>query len=145
MNYIASCRTNYFAVKNEVAFKEWCNNLGVTFIQSDTLKQVIIDGRRYNLVGFYNDQFFGGVPISRYDKEADDYIEIEFYEELRQHLAPGTVAIVQEIGQEGMRYFTGCAVAINSKGRTVSVGIEDIESKARRLTNHPRFVTKCQY
>lgn len=141
MDYIGSCRSNYFAVKDEEEFKRWCERTHLTFTQGNP-KEFIFNGKRYNYVGFYKED--GGLP-SIMDDENGDAQDVEFMEELRKHLIPGSVAIVQEVGSEGMRYLTGYAMAINSKGKIVSIGIEDIIDKARKLTNKPGLVTPCQY
>ena len=141
MNYIGSCRSNYFAVKDEEAFKQWCERAYLTFIKDDH-KAFTFSRKRYNYVGFYKEE--GGMP-SEIDDENGDTQDVEFMEELRKHLVPGSVAIVQEVGAEGMRYFTGFAMAINSKGKIISIGIEDIIDKAKKLTDKPRSVTPCQY
>lgn len=75
-----------------------------------------------------------------YDAEKEE--EIDFPRELSKHLAEGDVAIIQEIGYEKMRYFVGYAVAVNSKGKTVTVSLNEIYEHAKNLGNH---ISLCEY
>ena len=129
-DYYGKCRSNYFKVKDFGEFNEWCIGLGLKLISEQAGTKV----------GFINED--GGVPSGRENDVSGEFEEIDFYKELSEHLEEGEVAIVQEIGSERMRYFVGESVAVNSKGKTAFVSIQDIYKKAAKLGDN---VTKAEY
>lgn len=114
--YYGYARSNYFEVKNEEKFAEFLDLFGNLELIKDN------KGR----VGFLVDSVHGGIPFERYDENNDKYYEINFNQELSEHLKDGEVAIYKEIGSEKLRYFIAYAVAVNSKGEVREVSIEDI-------------------
>lgn len=116
-NYIGSARTNYFKVKDETAFRAWAAKYGLEVIEHKKLFGV--------LPGDSEDGTF-----SLFDDEKDDYLDI--CDEIALHLADGSIAVVMESGHEKLRYICGWAVAINSKGKRVQVGLNDIYGKANK-------------
>jgi hypothetical protein len=128
MNYEAVFRSNYFRVKNVPAFKRWCQKLDLTHIH----------GKR----GYHGFLRSGPVPNTREDADGE-VVEIDFHQELATHLRAGEVAIVMEVGKEGMRYLIGSAVAVRSDGRTMYVGLDTIYRKIQRHWKcNP---TQCEY
>jgi hypothetical protein len=62
---------------------------------------------------------------------------------LSTHLAEGSVAVIVEAGAEKLRYVHGHAVAVNSKGEQLCIGLGDIYEMAEK-----RFggeVTRAEY
>jgi transcriptional antiterminator Rof (Rho-off) len=47
-------------------------------------------------------------------------------EELATHLTDDSVAVLEAVGSEKFRYLNGYAMAINSKGETVSLNLDKI-------------------
>jgi hypothetical protein len=123
-NYEPIFRSNYFAVKDEAKFKEFCNRFNLTLITKDGDEK---------LFGCMNE--CGGMP-SDVETDTGDYEEANFIKELSQQLADGHVAIVQEIGFEKMRYFVGYSIAMNSKGKTRDISIDAIYKRAKKLGEH---------
>lgn len=123
-DYNATARSNYFRVKDKQKFAAWCESLKLTPIQE------IDNTTRDTLHGFLVNTGNGAVPTHRDDEEMD------FFGELSTHLADEEVSIVVEIGAEGMRYLSGFADAVNSKGEVVSVCLDDIYEKAAKLGNN---------
>lgn len=70
------------------------------------------------------------------------HVEGSFMDEIAGHLAHGSVAIVREIGYEKMRHLVGYTVAINSRGETIEVSLDQIYEDAKRLGEH---ITACEY
>lgn len=137
-NYYGNARSNYFKVKDVEAFKkEFIDKInGLEFIENNVG------------VGFLvTENDCGGIPCCMVDpKDPDNIKDIDLAEELSKHLADGEVAIYQEVGAEKLRYLTGYAVAVNSKGETVTVSISDIYQMAKSLTEaDPTSITKCEY
>lgn len=154
-NYYASWRSNYFLVKDEAAFMAWAKRLPVEVVAylSDVGKQFALLPK--------DDEDSGGIPDSREvgeglpplstapedveDVEAaldEEREEIDFEMELSQHLQEGWVAVLIQTGREKLRYITGYAVAINSKGEKKSINLDGIYKLAEELGPH---VTKAEY
>lgn len=122
-DYIAQARSNYFKVKNEEQFRKFCERYGVEIIQSLPEGK---DGSQQ--FGFL---LYESLPTGRTD-DGDEWIETDFIRELSEQLAEGEVAVVMEIGFEKMRYLNGYACAVNSKGKTVEIGLGEIYQRAKR-------------
>ena len=73
-------------------------------------------------------QFYGGWPHVRGD-ECEDF---DLVEELAQHLADGEIAVLVEAGAEKLRYITGDAIAVNSKGEKVAFSLRHIYELAEQ-------------
>lgn len=127
-DYIATARSNYFKVKDETAFRAWCEALNLTVIGKTTKDGV-------KRLGFLVATDHGTVPSYRYDETTDDFEDIEFAKELAEHLAdePGNVAIYMEAGAEKMRFVKGYAAAVNAKGEVREVSLGDILNLAKEI------------
>src|SRR5213075_3124435 len=66
-----------------------------------------------------------GWPGSRVNDQ-DEVEGIDLAAELAAHLEDGWVAVLMEAGAEKCRYVAGWALAVNSKGETRHVSLEDI-------------------
>ncbi len=112
-NYYGSCRTNYFRVKDEEAFKAWVEELpGVVAVE---------EGGRFALLEEYGEGWHEAGEKYDYD--------VDVIDDVIPHLAPGEVAVFQEVGAEKLRYLVGYSVAVNDKGEKLWVDIEDIYKK----------------
>jgi hypothetical protein len=152
-NYYGHFRSNYFRVKDPVAFKAWCEGLHMQVITAEDGKehdeahfflgaalppQAVLIGDplpivRYGFMqGEYDDS--GMIPSDRLDEETDDYEELDFPAELAKHLLDGEVAIVQECGAEKLRYIVGSAFAVNATGEVVSINLR--EGQGARHKHH---------
>lgn len=127
-NYEPFFRSNYFAVKDPEAFKKFCELHELDLFQDG-------DKPFYGFCG--NGE--SGIPHDAGDGSETD---IDFMAELAKHLVDDHVAVVIEIGHEKMRYLVGYALAINSKGETAEVSVDDIYAKAKLLGSN---VTDCSY
>ena len=140
-NYYATARSNYFAVKDETAFREWAARIGLNILDP-TLHAPVVDGnRRFGIAPGDGDDS-GAWPTSFYNDDTDDFDDIDVSEELSVHLADGEVAILMEVGNEKLRYVSGSAVAVNNKGKSVYVNIDSIYSKSRKLGKN---ITRAEY
>ena len=118
-NWYGASRSNYFKVKDEAKFREWAEGLGLVVIRSQ---------HNPKLVGIHPNDYCDGEWPSVPEEEEDT----DRFEQLSKHLVPGQVAILQAIGSEKLRYLTGRAVAVNSRGRQVTVSIDDIYTVAAK-------------
>lgn len=58
----------------------------------------------------------------------------ELVEELiADHLIEGDVAVLLEVGAEKLRYLTGTAVAVNSRGEHVGLSLDEVYQRAAQL------------
>jgi hypothetical protein len=144
MNYIGSTRSNYFAVKDLDAFKEFLKQAGgdVELIEGE--------GAQKGLVGFIvgRGSDSGCLPSQKEVFDPGDaggmtgYEDFDFIGELAPHLADGYVGVVIEIGSEGLRALNGNATAFNNEGEVKQVGLSDIYDLAKGMG---ATVTRAEY
>lgn len=130
-NYTATTRSNYFAVKDEAAFTAWCAQRSLHHWDREEDGQP----RRFAISADTGDCC--GWPMYDWADDGSDTVEIDFPEELAQHLAEGEVAVLIEIGNEKLRYLTGCAVAVDHTGETLVVSLDDIYEEAAKAFGRP--------
>ena len=138
-NYYATARSNYFRVKDPQKFEEWCNEIGVQMITKEEKKK---KGTIVHCGFLCNGDDSGSMPYYVYNQETGEERDITIEKELAEHLMDDEVAILMETGAEEMRYLTGYAIAINSKGETNSIGLEDIYDMAKKLGKN---ITRAEY
>ena len=139
-NYYATARSNYFAVKDEVTFRQWAEFVGLKVLDP-THQDKTADGiRRFAIApdGGNDD----GWPTSRYNEETEEYDDVDVHEELAAFLKDGEVAVLMEVGSEKLRYLCGYATAVNSKGEIVGITLEGIYDLARKLGSN---ITRAEY
>lgn len=125
-NYYANARTNYFKVKDIEAFKNEVANYPL---------EVASRGDNPELVALFitEGDEDGSFPWCDYYTEDADGDEIDWTAIFARHLQENSVAIIQEVGNEKLRYFGGMAVAINSKGEEIVININSIFEQAKTL------------
>ena len=131
-NYYGNGRSNYVAVTDKDKFKKLCDERNLEFWEE-----------KNGTVGCgSNDE--GGEP-NDYIEDEDTGEEVEmpdFMEEVSKILKDEEVFIWSHVGQEKLRYLTGYSMAINNKGKTVGVNIDDIYKKAKKLGKN---ITQASY
>lgn len=136
-NYYASCRTNYFKVKDPEAFKAVMDLVpGIEVHQQEDV---------FCLLG--NNDDGGGWPSAYHpsDDPDADLVELDLPTLVATHLADDQVAVFLEVGAEKLRYLVGYALAINNAGETRVVSIDDIYAKAGELTSRPEQISVAEY
>ena len=142
-NYVASARSNYFRVADPPAWPAFLAKWGLAgWERPDPAAPGV-------LVAFHAGDATdsGGWPdrpdpdwlaanVPGWD-EGDAYEGPDLAGDLAPLLAPGQVAILQEIGYERLRYLTGEAVAVNGRGETRTVHLADIYALASELGDPP--------
>jgi hypothetical protein len=128
-DYHATARSNYFKVKDKNLFLQECSFPGVEvhFVERD--------GELHCVLFFEN-----GIPYEYYPEIAEDLKDgneldqedIDWAALFAKHLQKDSVAIFMEIGAEKMRYLVGTAIAYNSKGEVLTLGINEIHSRIER-------------
>lgn len=126
MDYAGIARSNYFRVKDAAAFRAFVKELpGVRLAEKDDRFALLADE---------------GWPSSRSN---DD--DLDIIQELAPHIADGNVAVLMAVGYEGMRYVDGVAVAVNNKGETRRVSLEEIYKLAEDLAAPGTEVTLARF
>lgn len=134
-NYYGQTRTNYFAVKDEVAFQEEMANYPVSVFFKTTDEGA-------TLYGFVDDDADGSGEIwSIYNDDTDEFDEIDWSDVFKRHLQDEWVAVIITIGWEKYRYFQGDATAYNNKGESKTVNLEHIYGMAKDLGSNVEFAT----
>jgi hypothetical protein len=132
-DYQCMSRSNYFKVKDIEKFNDWVSSLPGDWYShgSETKEGVMMASET------------GGPPSDRYDEEKDDYVELDFYKELSQHLQKGEVAVFKEIGWEKLRYLVGQAVAVRWDGKCQAVCLDDVFKKVKSYWK--KVPSDCSY
>lgn len=125
-NYSSSSRSNYFRVKDRAAFDAWAAKRDLEVFPEQ-------DG----LLGFGDNT---GEGFQSFDPETDE--EVDILTELSAHLADGSVAIIMSAGSENLRYVSGFAEAINSKGERKLITLDQIYELAKGLGTE---ITRAEY
>ena len=74
-NYYATARSNYFAVKDETAFREWAERIGLTILEP-THRDKAADGiPRFGITPGDGDD--SGWPTLQYNEETNDCDDID--------------------------------------------------------------------
>ena len=135
--YTSTARTNYFRVKDVDAFNKWIE-------QFSGLETIV-----HETQGTIGILFEDGVPNCRWETEKfadgsehDVDVEVDFMEELGLHLADEEVAVLQEVGNENLRYVSGYSIAVNNKGERREISINHIYNLAKELGSK---ITHAEY
>ena len=135
--YMAVARSNYFTVKDLPAFVGEATRYGLC------VKHPTSDDQQHQgLVMIHPED--GGWPGFIWDEEDADGNPLDFDAAawVATHLIEGSVAVLQEVGFEKLRYLVGYAVAVNSAGETRRVSLDDLGEQAQELG---RQVTEVSY
>jgi hypothetical protein len=117
MNYNEQARTNYFKVKDKEALERFVELIDAELDWEDGQACILAEC---------------GIPPSVTDEETEEDVDINMVEEAKKFLADGEILVLQGNGSEGMRIFTGFAVAFDNKGNSVSLSLDDIYAKAAK-------------
>ena len=113
-NYYGYARSNYVRIIDEEGLVKSLEGLSVkVYLSQDNpeLSCLLCDNE-------------SGWMTARYDEESGEETEFSFEKDVMPFIAEGEVLIVQEIGNEKLRYLVGQSVAFVRKGDTVqSIGI----------------------
>jgi len=133
-NYSARTRTNYFRVKDVDALKETLAPFG------ESLEIEV--GEKFPNAIYLAWEGDGGWPRYYWDVEAELVVDAWLPQVVAPHVEDEQVAIFLEVGYEKLRYLVGYAVAINNKGETREVGLDDIYELAGELGSQ---ITEAEY
>lgn len=140
-NYYASARSNYFEVRDRKEFEKTMASIPGVKIQDGPEGQIGLFCTGDGDSGWPNIR----IPEGEEGVDWEDYEEIDIFQEVAQHLVPGSIAVFQEAGAEKLRYITGYSLAVNHLGKTCIVNIDDIYIKARKKFGKDATITLAQY
>ena len=120
--YEGYARTNYFKVKDLTAFRAWAEPLDLDFTT---------DVDDPDAIALLSHTEHGVWPY----KDAENEEIPDFALALSEHLAPGQVAVLMEVGHEKMCYVSGYATAINDEGERIDIALSDIYKMAKEKFN----------
>ena len=129
-NYIPCCRSSYFRVKDREAFDDWFGelqgyedglDLWTKMASTTSINQKYAsdpEEEDYELVAFGGYSCF---PCERVitktddnGEEFEDVVEIDFTAELQEHIHEDWTVILQEVGNEKLRYLVGFCTIVDS-------------------------------
>lgn len=120
-NFYGQARSNYFAVKNEEAFRTAIAELPVRMIEKKNEADDI------TLFGFLDADDEGQADVwSVWDEVKEEQVEVDWSEFFKTHLADDWVAVIISVGWEKYRYFQGDVVAFNNKGESKTINLDHI-------------------
>lgn len=126
-NWYGAFRSNYFKVNNPKNFRLFFATIKL----------------QYPEIGLWEEKgrfVFGGecaLPGMLFDTEGNVIME-NFAFEVVKYLQDDEILILQEAGNEKLCYITGFAIAINSKGESISMEISDIYDMASKKFKVPK-------
>lgn len=120
-NYYEKARTNYFKVKDFTKFRE--------FIDKFSSIELVVEEQKGGYALLFSEE--SGVPSQYYDEDTDDFIEVDFIYELSRFITDDSIAVIQAVGSEKLRFVSGYAIAVNSKNEQVSININEIYERAK--------------
>jgi hypothetical protein len=126
-NYYATARSNYVRVRDVDAFRAWAESRGLEVMEGKPTE----GAASFMLAPSSWDG--AGWPSAVYDDDAGDWIDIDIYAEAAEHLVDDDVFVFMEAGAEKLRYVVGVAVAVNARGESASVSLNDIYAQAAAL------------
>jgi hypothetical protein len=133
--YVATARSNYFAVKDIEAFKNTLNSIAEQGIQ--VISRVKGGETIYSLI-FYMGE---GVP-KQTSLPNLEYAQIHWTSIFREHLKDGWVAVLMETGAtRNLDYLSGYATAYNNKGDFKHIDLDYIYEQAKELGDHVTYAT----
>lgn len=140
-NYECAMRTNYFHVKDEIAFKELMGKVVCTECDLDIFERK--DEKSMTMYGF---GCYGSIMgISAEGEDEDEYSYDKFIDELRKNIEPGDAIIIFEAGHEKLCSIGMYADVITSEGCNI-LNLEHMAvESAKNMLKNPDWETKCTY
>lgn len=139
-DYLCKCRTNYFKITDEAAFRALCESC-----HSNNRIEIFSRGEDENKqYGFLCDGMIYGIPEDPKDEDSGENYDA-FISGLQELLPKGEAILLQEVGSEKFRYLIGAVLVITAT-ETKYVEIKEIGLKiARELLRNPEYVTQIDY
>lgn len=143
-NYCGVTRTNYFHVKDEIAFKEFMRSV---FADEDSIGVWEEKDKNGNTVfgfGCYG-SILGVKPEGVKDNDDFDYDYDGFVNGLSACVADDDAVIVLESGNEKLRYIVGGALIVTSEASKYCDINEIAQMEASKMLHDPFWSTQTMY
>lgn len=161
-NYAANARTNKFRVKDVDALVADVARAGISIVEQErpgvpVYGDIELVRRNSQIDGSERVALFASEGWPSFDEDSvADRLGLEedqpvpdlpdsLHMIVSRHLVEGEVAIFVEVGVEKLRYLGGVAVAVNDRGETRRVDLDDIVELAKEITpegaavDHPSY------
>lgn len=161
-NYAANARTNKFRVKDVDALVADVARAGITIVEQGrpgvpVYGDIELVRRNSQVDGSERVELFASEGWPSFDEDSvadrlgleEDQTVPDLPDSLHmivsRHLVEGEVAIFVEVGVEKLRYLGGVAVAVNDRGETRRVDLDDIVELAKEIApegasvDHPSY------
>ena len=140
-NYECAVRTNYFHVKDEIAFKELMGKVVCSEDGLDIFERK--DEKGMTMYGFGCYSSIMGIATEGEDKE--EYSYDKFIDELQKNVEPSDAIIIFEAGHEKLRSIGLYADIITSEGYNM-LNLEHMAvESAKNMLKNPDWETRYTY
>ncbi len=140
-NYECAVRTNYFHVKDEIAFKELMGKVVCSEDGLDIFERK--DEKGMTMYGFGCYSSIMGIATEGEDK--DEYSYDKFIDELQKNVEPSDAIIIFEAGHEKLRSIGLYADIITSEGYNM-LNLEHMAvESAKNMLKNPDWETRYTY
>lgn len=136
-DYCATTRSNYFRVNDEAAFHAFCETLNLRYWTHN-----IEPGEKphYAITADIGGRSHGWPSETWLDNEP---VDVDLPAELARFLDPRDVAVLMEVGNDGMRYVNAVATAVRHDGRITTIRLGDIYELAARELGEALNITEA--
>lgn len=125
-DYYAKAASNTFRVRDARALRRALTGIAIIVYPATS------DGDP-NHVYLVSDDDKGCWPSERLDEDSGEGVEVDLLTLISRHLEPGEVAVLKEAGSEKACYIGGRAIAVNDRGETATVDLDEIYDRATAL------------
>lgn len=145
-NYESVTRTNYFRVTDEKRYEELYNRLRGYADQIYPFDKKTEDGTILHGFGSYGEiEYYPPELENEEDCDSTDLDIHNFYRELQKILPDNEVFILEQIGDENLRYLTAYAHLVTNKEIRQIVLHEEIKNMAKELTGNKDYTLNIEY
>jgi hypothetical protein len=124
--FYAKAASSTFHVRDARALRRALNGLSIIVHPATS------DGDP-NHVYIVSDEDKGCWPSERFDEDSDEGVEVNLLALIARHLKPDEVAVLKEAGSEQASYIGARASAVNNRGETATVDLDEIYDRATVL------------
>lgn len=125
-DFYAKAASSTFHVRDARALRRALDGIAI-------IVHPVVGGRDPNHVYLVSDEDKGCWPSERFDEERGEGVEVNLLALIARHLKSGEVAVLKEAGWEKASYIGARASAVNHRGETATVDLDEIYDRATVL------------
>jgi hypothetical protein len=125
-NFYARAASNTFHVRDEQALRDALKGLSIVVYPAAADSDP-------NHVYLVSEHEKGEWAKERYDETKREDVEVDLLALIAEHLEPGEVAVFKHAGADKARYIGARASAVNDRGETKTVDLDEIYGHAKAL------------